>query len=300
MDLRRHHRGGGAAMTLYGAAYGIWRVLRNMGLLARNAPGRRGLALGRTYLKLLAVYLVAVRLFRRPLTSARMLGYTVRFFDYATFLFLFEELFIEAPYRFDAVRPDPFIVDAGSNIGMSVLYFKWLYPDAVIVGFEPDKPTFEMLERNIAANRLRGVRVSNRAVLDRPGAFELHYQSHAPGFLGMAAAARPGLDARITAEAVVLSSILDRDVDFLKLDIEGAETPVLQEAARQGVLRRVRELVLEYHHHMHGDDDRLSELLALFEQQGFGYDLAALVPPPFQRRREQGMLIYAYRKEASA
>src|SRR5581483_8406890 len=102
MDLRRHHRIGGASMSLYHAAYAVWRVLQHVGLIARNAPGRTGLTLGLTYAKLLLVYVVAVRICRRPVRSARLLGYTVRFFDYATFLFLFEELFIEMPYRFDA------------------------------------------------------------------------------------------------------------------------------------------------------------------------------------------------------
>ncbi len=47
------------------------------------------------------------------------------------------EIFVELQYYFRARRPDPVIVDGGSNIGMSVLFFKALYPDARVLAFEP-------------------------------------------------------------------------------------------------------------------------------------------------------------------
>jgi hypothetical protein len=46
---------------------------------------------------------------------------------------------------------------------------------------------------------------------------------------------------------VRLSRLLSSDVDFLKLDIEGAEHRVVREVALAGVLDRVRECVMEYH-----------------------------------------------------
>ena len=38
---------------------------------------------------------------------------------------LYEDIFVNHVYDFDAQREDPRILDCGSNIGMSVLYFKW-------------------------------------------------------------------------------------------------------------------------------------------------------------------------------
>src|ERR1700693_4874079 len=66
------------------------------------------------------------------------------FFSYSGFVCLFEEIFIRQDYIFVSRRPDPLIIDCGSNIGMSILYFKRRYPKARIIGFEPDPATFDM------------------------------------------------------------------------------------------------------------------------------------------------------------
>jgi FkbM family methyltransferase len=43
----------------------------------------------------------------------------------------------------------PVIIDCGGNIGLSVLYFKYLFPNSVITVFEPSPPVFEILKENI-------------------------------------------------------------------------------------------------------------------------------------------------------
>ena len=44
-----------------------------------------------------------------------------------------------------------------------------------------------------------------------------------------------------------LSDYVSEPVDFLKLNIEGDELPVLLDAEASGTLRKVREIVVEYH-----------------------------------------------------
>jgi FkbM family methyltransferase len=68
-------------------------------------------------------------------------------------------------YHFPTEKADPFIIDAGSTIGMSILFFKTLFPQARIIGFEPSEASCELLKRNIAANGLTGVEV-HQAALD--------------------------------------------------------------------------------------------------------------------------------------
>ena len=55
---------------------------------------------------------------------------------------------------------------------MATLFFKWLYPRSVIHCFEPDRPTFEMLRRNVQANHLTDVHPHNVALSDVVGAVE--------------------------------------------------------------------------------------------------------------------------------
>src|SRR5438132_11629402 len=57
-----------------------------------------------------------------------------------------------------ALRPE-IILDIGSNIGASIIYFHEKFPDAKIFGFEPHPDTFRILHENVA--HLRGVTVLN-------------------------------------------------------------------------------------------------------------------------------------------
>src|SRR5438552_4218884 len=47
------------------------------------------------------------------------------------------------------------ILDIGSNIGASIIYFHRQFPDAKIFGFEPHPDTFRILQENVA--KLSGV-----------------------------------------------------------------------------------------------------------------------------------------------
>src|SRR5437868_245220 len=57
--------------------------------------------------------------------------YKVFFTDSPTFLMSIEELFIKEFYKFRTNKDRPKIIDCGSYIGTSILYFKVNYPDAM-------------------------------------------------------------------------------------------------------------------------------------------------------------------------
>lgn len=94
-----------------------------------------------------------------------------------------------------------------------------------------------------------------------------------------------------------MSAYIEEEVDFLKLDVEGAEQDVVADLHRTAKLRLVAQIVCEYHHHI-GGEDRLGDFLGVLEQSGFGYELQARERPPFRRDRFQDVLIYAYRKQS--
>src|SRR5205085_6344363 len=60
-----------------------------------------------------------------------------------------------------ALQPEV-ILDIGSNIGSSILFFRDQFPAATIYGFEPHPETFQVLQRNVGA--LPGVEVFNYGV----------------------------------------------------------------------------------------------------------------------------------------
>jgi hypothetical protein len=92
-----------------------------------------------------------------------LLGMKLYSFSLDTLLFLVNEIFLRRDYAFAPDRDAPVVIDCGSNIGISILFFKKLRPQAKIIGFEPDKKTFELLSRNVAENRPASKRWRSRA-----------------------------------------------------------------------------------------------------------------------------------------
>lgn len=233
------------------------------------------------------------------------LGLQVEVFDYWTFVYLFEEVFVGGDYRFECASAEPRIIDCGSNIGLSTLYFKLQYPKARILGFECDPQTFELLQRNVRANGLRDVEVRNEALFPGKDRVALYRDPnwHGAPFMSLdrSLVARLGSnDGKFVPHSLVPATVLSRHVnepvDFLKMDIEGAEVPVLEELGASGKLPLIGQMVLEFHHHIDPSSDQLGRLLSLFEANGFGYQLRAPLDGRFSPGGYQNVLLYAYRR----
>lgn len=236
----------------------------------------------------------------------RLLNYRVTTDDPAALAYLFFEVFAVQEYAFTSTSKTPFIIDLGGNIGMATLYFKSLFPGAVIHSFEPSPATFCLLETNVRDNALTDVTLHNAAVASEEG--ELEFFTDPTRGASMVASLRPERSVqwadpsaaergKVKVKAMRLSSLLDRDVDFLKMDIEGAEQQVLEELAASGTLRRVRTMAIEYHHHISPKDDALAKFLRILEDHGFGYQLRAPLRDLNVRDVFQDMLIVAYRRD---
>ncbi len=238
-----------------------------------------------------------------PTSPVDLLGYAIHYARFDSFRFLFEEIFLHEDYFFETDAPAPFILDAGSNIGMSTLYFKKLYPDARIIGFEAMPSTFEILRKNVEENRLRDVTVYNRALAATPGTTSFRSDPSEAGSL-LASAATPDTDGTCHVENALLSDYIDGPVDLLKLDVEGAEDAVLQELVASGKLSSIRKIIFEYHHHLleyhqrtPSGRDTLSETLSLLERAGFGYLISGSFEQPPRPGSSQNFLIFAYAKK---
>jgi FkbM family methyltransferase len=228
-----------------------------------------------------------------------ILGMPVVFHDHYWLLEMYEDIFLRRQYEFASSHPAPLIVDAGSNIGLAILFFKRLYPQARVLAFEPDPATFALLVQNVAENGFDDVMLRNEALYDGREELELFGDPATPGSPQMTTARDRLTGGATHVAATRLSEHLTQPVDFLKIDIEGAERVVVDELASSGKLDLVASMAIEYHHHIAGDD-QLASLLAALEQGGFGYQLEARVAgaPGLQPGRFQNILVHAYRKSA--
>jgi tRNA G46 methylase TrmB len=114
----------------------------------------------------------------------RFLGYTVRITDGPNFYMQYKDEFIRRIYHFEGQRPDPLIIDGGSNMGMSILYFKHVYPQARIIGFEPDPAIFRILQENVTRNSLTNVTLINAGLSAQAGTVTFTPDGSAGGRIG--------------------------------------------------------------------------------------------------------------------
>lgn len=183
------------------------------------------------------------------------------------FVKTYAEIFEKGIYTFTASRPDPIIIDCGANMGLSVLFFSRQYPGATIYAFEPDKAVLPVLQKNIETFGLQRVQLHQKAVWSHTGTLDFFTDGGLGGRLREAYSKRTPT----TVETVRLKDFIgDKQVDFLKMDIEGAEYPVLMDCA--SVLPQIAHVFIEYHSTA-GAPQHLDDILSMLKQHGFRYHL---------------------------
>jgi FkbM family methyltransferase len=184
-------------------------------------------------------------------------------------------IFLDGDYALEPRQDPQVIVDLGSNIGLSILYFRLRYPGARILGVEPDPGAFALLERNVAD--LAGVTILHAAVSDRDETVLLwSVPGAAASALEHTHAAQQPVEVPARTLQDVLASTGIEHVDILKLVVEGSEFRALKSLDDLGRVDAITgEIVF-----VDGDPERspeaLRELLAdyelsLFEDKGDGF-----------------------------
>ncbi len=204
-------------------------------------------------------------------------GKKIKYVDAASFAFIYEELFYKQIYKFECSTSTPYIIDAGANIGLSIIYFKTLYPNAEIVAFEPDDKVFETLEYNIKGFDFSNVTLVKKALWNKETFLEFMSEGADGGRIAV-----DGDDKKIIkVPAQSLRSYLNKKVDFLKIDIEGAECIVLEDCA--DLLHHVDKIFVEFHSFINNPQN-LQKILSILHSAGFRYNIqhiGVFSPNPF-------------------
>ena len=139
--------------------------------------------------------------------SQEIFGFKISAFDYHTLKYLFKEIFLSEEYVFEASTNAPRIIDCGANIGMSILLFKYLYPNSVIVAFEPNPYAFSLLQKNVKQNQLMGVQLYNIGLSNNNGEFDFFISENKGSLQGSILKARGG-DNKVRVELQKLSTYM--------------------------------------------------------------------------------------------
>jgi FkbM family methyltransferase len=138
------------------------------------------------------------------------------------------------------------IVDAGANVGYTVLRFFQQFPEARIIAIEPDQTNLKQLAKNCAG--YDKLVVEQKALWSHPTRLAITNPDAASNAFIVTE------DKAGEIEAVSIPDVMDRysldRIDLLKVDIEGSEKEVFEDPASQEWLPRVRALLVETHDNM--------------------------------------------------
>ena len=215
--------------------------------------------------------------------TIRISGRTIRVPDALSFIWQYKEI--------NTNKSEPIIIDCGSNIGLSALYYNSTYPKASVYCIEADPNIAKILTDNLSNNNCKATVISKAAWIHNDGV-TFSSEGSDSGSVGQG-------DVHISS--INLAEYLDQftEIDFLKMDIEGAENTVIPHCAE--VLKKVNTLFLEYHGSYH-EEQKLNELLAILKSAGFHYYIKTenKRKSPFVNLHQDRMYdlqlnIYAYR-----
>jgi FkbM family methyltransferase len=132
------------------------------------------------------------------------------------------------------IQKSKYIVDVGANIGCHTISYANMNPECKVWAFEPQEKTFGILSRNVARNSL-----SDRVEIYKCGlghkealttlnsldkVWDANMQGHNKGGIGIGEGGE-------TIKVRTLDSLNLPGLDFMKIDVEGAEGLVLQGAS---------------------------------------------------------------------
>jgi FkbM family methyltransferase len=197
-------------------------------------------------------------------TETKLLGMPFQIVDSASFIGQYFEIIKNEIYKFRASEGCQYIIDCGANVGTSVFYFNKLYPNAKIVAFEADLTIFGVLSRNMAQLKGGNIELVNKAVFSKVGTIDFYSDGSDAGSVLIGNS--KGL--LTTVETVSLRAYLNKKVDFLKLDIEGAERLVLEDCA--DLIKNVDHIFIEYHSVWNKTQD-LDVILKILSDNDFRY-----------------------------
>lgn len=164
--------------------------------------------------------------------------------DYETL----EEVFIDNIYNIPLHVKPKTIIDAGANVGLASRFFKMKYPDASVVLIEIDKGNLDMIDKNLAS--YTEVHVMDKALYNKKAYFKVEDPFNATNsFVVKEVSSEENYD----IEAITISEILEqqqwKEIDILKIDIEGAEKQLFS-SNYENWLPKVNVIMIETHDRM--------------------------------------------------
>ena len=205
----------------------------------RSVFGARGLSLALKARLSTATF----ETFATPESVASPVFLRLKTSDFETYI----KVFVQREYELPLKKRPAVIVDAGANVGFTAVFFANLYPEARVVAVEPEASNFALLKKNVAPYKnvtaVRAALWRENGVIDLvdPGIGNYGFQTkEIPG---------AGESKRDVVPSLTVDSLMAQHgipyIDLLKVDIEGAEKEVFENASAW--IDKIGVLAIELH-----------------------------------------------------
>lgn len=165
------------------------------------------------------------------------------------------------------------VVDIGANIGYYTLLFaKKVGPKGKVIAYEPDADNFSLLKKNVEENTYTNVVLHKKALSTKKGVAKLYLSDENKGDHQMYA----GDDKRpsISIDTVKLDDHIKGKVDFIKMDIQGAEMKALLGMKKALHKNKKLTLITEFWPAaIQQSGESPSKMLELLEKEGFSFKM---------------------------
>ena len=186
---------------------------------------------------------------------------------------LLESIFIQREYAdYFPFYQNAVIVDIGAHKGYFTIFAALnTAADSEIICVEPVSSNFKILERNILQQGYKNILLLKAAVAAFDGQLEIHL-SHDTNHSLIGENPLSGKSNAIEkVKAITLDSLISQyqldEIDFLKMDCEGAEYDILFNATFE-TLKRIKILSLEFHD-LKDPEKSASRLIDFMESKQF-------------------------------
>lgn len=170
-------------------------------------------------------------------------------------LLVFNQIWIEEEYAYTVnliIQKNiqvKTILDAGSNIGLTALYLNMFFKEAEILCVEPDDDNFLQLQKNMEINNITSTTLIKGGVWSQNELLEMDY-SYRDG-LDWSRRLKKAENGEGAIKAYSIHNLMEEKgwttIDFLKIDVEGAEEIIFGEGRNLQFLESVKVFTIEIH-----------------------------------------------------
>lgn len=162
----------------------------------------------------------------------------------------FHQIFIRQEYSsLSDLKSPSLIVDCGTNVGYSAIYFLNKYPNAYLTAVEPDVNNFKVCEKNLLAYSGR-VSLLNSAIWSNKAGLIICKGQYRDGLEWSTQVREIQGNEEPDIYAIDISSLLEKSgfesIDILKIDIERAEIEIFSRNY-ENWLNKVKNIIIELH-----------------------------------------------------